>query len=128
MVFFINGLVQPTEKKLFEKFTYYFIKLLDNKIDKMYAYKNKPRPYTLVYFAGDEVISSGFTRFREFMKLLPVKYYVRLKGMYVYHASLLVRSFLFFEGSKRGKLWKKRTHFIGRLLNATFIVSQSCSQ
>jgi hypothetical protein len=66
-----------------------------------------------VYFAGDEVMQSNFTRFRAFMKLLPVKYYVRLKQMYVYHASLLVRSFLFFENSKRGKLWKQRTTFVG---------------
>lgn len=58
-------------------------------------------------------MSSGFLRFREFMKLLPVKYYVRLKQMYVYHASLLVRSQIFFENSKRGKLWKTRTRFIG---------------
>ena len=79
--------------------------MLDPKIDKTL--------YTLVYFAGDEIMSSGFTRFREFMKLLPVKYYVRLKTLYVFHASLLVRSFLFFEGSKRGKLWKKRTRFLG---------------
>lgn len=37
--------------------------------------------------------------------------------MYVYHASILVRSFLFLETSKRGKLWKKMTTYVGRYNN-----------
>jgi len=39
------------------------------------------------------------------MKLLPPKYYIRLKTLYVYHANMLIRSRLWFESSKRGKLW-----------------------
>lgn len=37
IVYFINGDEQPTEGKLFDKFTYLFIRNLDNKIDKMYS-------------------------------------------------------------------------------------------
>jgi hypothetical protein len=68
----------------------------------------------LVYFVGDEVISSGFTKFRNMMKMLPLKYYVKMKQMYVYHISVFVRSFLVVENSKRGKQWTKMTTFIGK--------------
>lgn len=68
--------------------------------------------YTLVFFIGDD--NSTFGKFRELLKELPPLYYIRLKAMYVYHASLSLRSSLslLFENSKRGKLWKKKIHSV----------------
>lgn len=59
------------------------------------------------------MLAGTFQKFREYLRILPNKYYDQIKGFYIYHTSLFLRSYLWFEGSKKAKFWKKKTIFMG---------------
>ncbi|KAM3133498.1 phosphatidylinositol-3 [Paramecium bursaria] len=84
----------------------------DNDPDRCEVQFQDKRSYIMLYLVSEY---SEFSRFRAMLKLLPMKYYLKLKQMYIYHASLYMRTVLWFKNSKRQKLWLRNTKFIGEL-------------
>ncbi|CAD8116562.1 unnamed protein product [Paramecium sonneborni] len=86
------------------KIEYHIINRLDNKIDQ--------NTYTIVYIVAQKDGQAQLSRFRKMLKQLPSKYYTQLIQFYLYQASLMIKTGLWLNTSKRGQLWYKKTKYI----------------
>ncbi|CAD8198632.1 unnamed protein product [Paramecium pentaurelia] len=100
--FLFNGNIQDQFDN--NRITYHTINSLDNKIDQ--------NTYTIVYIVAEHNAINELSRFRKILKQLPSKYYTQLKFLFLYQASLMVKTRLWLQTSKRWSLWQKKTKYV----------------
>lgn len=77
--------------------------------------------FTLVYFNTGLMTYSNISKFLEFYKLLPVKYYSKLKAFYIVHGNVMLKSWLWFQKSVQNQVLKRKFELISHLGDLTFI-------